>query len=78
MYLFRSQQIRQRIYDVALNGPFEVSRAISLIRAFLKQKFLARSGYPKQELAFGRFQNPLLHLAQFDVRTSCNCSLLSG
>src|SRR5260370_611412 len=68
VYLFRSQQIRQRIYDVPLDGPFQVPCAISLIRAFLKQEFLAWSGYPKQELAFGRFQHPLLHLAQFDIQ----------
>ena len=68
MYLFRSQQIRQWIHDVALDGPFQMARAISLIRTFLKQKFFAGPRYPKQELTLGRFQNSLLHLSQFDIQ----------
>ncbi len=61
-----------------LDGAFQVPRAISLIRAFLKQKFLAWSGYAKQELAFGRFQHPLLHLAQFDIQDLLQLLPLKG
>jgi len=36
MYLVRSQEIRQRIHNMPLDGTLQVPCAISLVRAFLQ------------------------------------------
>jgi hypothetical protein len=54
MNLFGSQQIRQGIYNMPLDGSLQVPRPVSLVRAFLQQELFARPGYAEQELALGR------------------------
>ena len=48
--LLRSQEIGQRIDDVALDGALQVTRSIPLVGAFGQQELPGRRRYPKQEL----------------------------
>ena len=65
--LIRSQQIRQRINDMPLDGTLQVAGAIALIRAFLEQKLAAGIRHAKEELPLGCVQDPLLHLPQLNI-----------
>src|ERR1700737_1407875 len=56
LHLIGSQQIRQRIHDVALNRALQVPRAIALVRSFLQQEFAARASNAEQKLPFCRLQ----------------------
>src|SRR6266849_7676137 len=68
MYLIRVKQIGKRRYNMALNGPLEMPRTIALVRTLLKQKFPARTCYPKEKLPLSGFQHSLLDLTQLDLQ----------
>ena len=60
--LFGGQQVGQGIDHVAFDGALQVPCAIPLVGAFLKKELTARRSHAEKELAFGGFQNTLLHL----------------
>src|ERR1700736_1072158 len=51
LHLIGSQQISQRVHDVAFDRAFQVPSAIALVRAFLQQEFAASPSDAEQKLA---------------------------
>jgi hypothetical protein len=47
MNLFGRQKIRQRKYDMFLDGPFQMTRAIHHVRPLLQQESSSRRRYPE-------------------------------
>jgi hypothetical protein len=68
MYLIRGKQTGKRRDNMALNGPLEMPRTITLVRTLLKQEFPARICYPKEKLPLSSFQYSLLDLTQLDLQ----------
>src|ERR1043166_8450243 len=66
--LSRRHEIRERLDQMALDGPFQVASAISHIGALLQQEFLGFFREVNQEwLACGGVRNTLLQHSQLDV-----------
>ena len=67
MDLFGGQKIGHGVDDVALDGTLEVTRAVALVRALLQEEITALFGNAEKELAFGGFEDALLHHGQLDI-----------
>src|SRR5579859_954213 len=65
--LIRRKQAGERVYEVAFNGPFQVSRAVFQVSSFLQQEFPRRLRHTEQEFAFRCLKDALLHHAKLDV-----------
>src|SRR5580658_4436431 len=68
VHLLGSQQIRQRVNHVPLDGSLEVSRSIALVGSFLQEELSSSRRNPEEELALRRLQNSLLYLPELDLQ----------
>src|SRR5205809_2311473 len=66
-YLSGSYEIRQRVDQKALDGTFQVSRAVLVIDTFLQQHVLCFVGALEYKLGPGGHHDAILHGLQLEI-----------
>src|SRR5207245_11205314 len=67
-HLLGRQKVRQRIYNVPLNRPLQMPRAILQVSPFSQQILPRFRRHPEQKLPPRRLQHPLLHYPQLNLQ----------